>query len=64
MRVDTRDKRRERLQEIIEETSSAPRLASLLAASFSGKNECPGTNCSYIEQEGREDSSCEIFQRE
>ena len=47
----------ERLQGIAEGASSAPRLASSSAASFSGRNECPGTHWSLIEQE-REDSSC------
>ena len=32
----------ERLQGTAEDRSSAPRLASTLAASFPGKNECPG----------------------
>ena len=52
--------RGEKLQEIAEGTSSTPRLASLSAASFRGKNECPGTHFSLIEQEEREDSSCQI----
>ena len=34
--------------------SSAPRLASSSAALFPGRNECPGTHCSLIEQEERE----------
>ena len=46
-----------------ETASSAPRLASSSAASFSGRNECPGTHCSLIEQEEREDSSCQICHR-
>ena len=45
-RVDTRG---ERLQGIAEDASSAPCLASS-AASFPGRNECPGTHCSLIEQ--------------
>ena len=45
-RVDTRDERRETTRG----ASSAPRLASLLATSFPGRNECPGTHCSLIEQ--------------
>ena len=52
------DKRREwireigeRLQRIAEGASSAPRLASSSAVSFPGRNECPGTHCSLIEQE-------------
>ena len=40
-------------------TISAPRLASSAAASFPKRNECPGTHCSLIEQEEREDSSCQ-----
>ena len=54
--------RKERLQGIAEGASSAPRLASLSAASFPGRNECPGTHCSMIAQE-REDSSCQICHR-
>ena len=53
---------RERLQGIAKDASSAPRLASSSAASFPGRNECPGTHCSLIEQE-REDSSCQICHR-
>ena len=49
--MDTKDKRREKLQGIAEGASSAPRLASSSAASFPGRNECPGTHCSLIEQE-------------
>ena len=52
----------DRLQGIAEGASSAPRLASSSAASFPGRNECPGTHCSLIEQE-RENSSCQIYQR-
>ena len=48
--------REERLQGIAERTSSAPRLASSLAASSSGRNECPGTHCSLIELEKRENN--------
>ena len=55
--------REERVQEIAEGTSSAPRQASLSAASFPGRNECLGTHCSLIEQEEREDSSCQICHR-
>ena len=50
-----RDKRR--LQGIAEGANSAPRLASSSAASFPGRNECPGTHCSLIELEEREDGS-------
>ena len=46
--------RGERLQWIAEGASSAPHLASSLAASFPRRNECPGTHCSLIEQEERE----------
>ena len=53
-----REVRGERLQGIAEGASSAPRLASSSAASFPGRNECPGTHCSMIEQEERENSSC------
>ena len=49
-----REIRGERLQGIAEGASNAPCLASLSAASFPGRNECPGTHCSLIEQEGRE----------
>ena len=53
---------RERLQGIAEGARSAPHLASLSAVSYPGKNECPGTHCSLIEQE-REGSSCQICHR-
>ena len=53
-----REIRGERLQGIAEGASSAPRLASSSAAPFPRGNECPGTHCSLIEQEEREDSSC------
>ena len=53
------EKRRERLQGIVEDASSAPRLASSSAESLLGRNECPGTHGSFIEQEEREDSSCQ-----
>ena len=49
-----REIRGERLQGIAEGASSAPRLASSSAVSFPGRNECPGTHCSLIEQEERE----------
>ena len=51
--------RGKRLQGIAEDTSGAPRLASSSAAQFPGRNKCPGTHCSLIEQEEREDSSCQ-----
>ena len=54
-RVDMREKRR--LQRILEGTSSTTGLASSLAASFPGRNECTGTHCSLIEQEKKEDKS-------
>ena len=46
-----REIRGERLQGIAEGASSAPRLESSSAVSFPGRNECPGTHCSLIEQE-------------
>ena len=58
-----REIRGERIQGIAEGASSAPRLASSLAASFPGRNECPGTHCSLIEQEEREDSPYQIWHR-
>ena len=54
-----REIRKKRLQEIAEETSSAPRLASSSAESLPGRNECPGTHCNLIKQEERENSSCQ-----
>ena len=57
-----REVRGVRLQGIAKGASSAPHLASSSAASFPGRNECPGTHCSRIEQE-REDSSCQICHR-
>ena len=59
-----REIRGERLQEIAEGTSSALRLVSSLAASFPGKNECPGTHCSLIIQEEKEDSLCRVARTE
>ena len=58
-----REIRGERLQGIAEDASSAPRLASSSAVSFPGRNECPGTHCSLIEQEERENSPCQICHR-
>ena len=58
-----REIREERLQGIAEDASSVPCLASTSAASFPGRNECPGTHCSLIEQEERKDRSCQICQR-
>ena len=46
-----REMRGERQQGIAEGTSSAPHLASSSAASFPGRNECPGIHRSLIEQE-------------
>ena len=54
-----REIREERLQEIAERTSSAFRLASSSAELLPGRNECPGTHCSLIEQKKRENSSCQ-----
>ena len=54
----------ERLQGITEGTSSASRLANSSAASFPRKNECPETHCSLIEAKEREDSSCQICQKD
>ena len=54
-----REIRGETLQEVTESASSAPRLASSTTASFPRRNECPGTQCSLIEQKEREDSSCQ-----
>ena len=56
-----REIREERLQGIAEGTSSAPRLASSSAESFPMRNECPGTQCSLIEQEKKEDSFGQRF---
>ena len=58
-----REVRGERLQGIAEGVSSAPHLARSSAASFPGRNECPGTHCSPKEQKERENSSCQICQR-
>ena len=49
-----REIRGERLQGIAEDSSSAARLASSSAASFPGRNECPGTHCSLIKQERKQ----------
>ena len=48
-----REIRGQRLQEIAEGASSAPRLASSSAASFPRRNECAGYHCSLIKQEER-----------
>ena len=53
----------ERLQGIAEGASGVHRLASSSAVSFPGRNECPGTHCSLIEQEEKKDSSCQICHR-
>ena len=57
-----REIRGERLQGIAEGERSAPRLASSSVASFPGRNECPGTHCSLIEQEERKDSPARKFE--
>ena len=49
-----REIRGERLQQIAEGKSTAPRLASSLAALFPRRNKCLGTHCSLIVQEERE----------
>ena len=49
--------KRERLEGIAEDTSSAPRLASISAVLFPWRNECLGIHVSPIAQEKREDSS-------
>ena len=59
-----REIREEKLKGITEGMSSAPRLASSSAALFPEKNECLGTHCSLIEQENKEDSLCQICQRD
>ena len=51
-----RETRGERQQGVAEGARSALRLASLSAESFPERNECPGTHCSLIEQEERENS--------
>ena len=48
--------RGERIPGVAEGASSAPRLASSSGASLPGRNECPGSHCSLIEQEEREDT--------
>ena len=58
-----REIRGERLQGIAKGASSAPHLASLSAVLFPGRNEYLGTHCSLIEQKEREDSFCQICQR-
>ena len=58
-----REIRDKKLHGIAEGKSSDPRLASLSAASLPGRNEYPGIHCSLIEQQEREDGSCQIFQR-
>ena len=52
-----REIRGQRLQEIAEVTNSGSLLASSSAASFPGRNECPGTHFSLKEQEQIENSS-------
>ena len=53
-----------RLQGIAEGTSSATRQASSSVASFLVRNGCLSTYCSLTEEEEREDSSCQICQRD
>ena len=55
--------RGKRVQGIEEGKSSAPRMANSSAASFSGRNECPGIHYSLIVQEERKSNSCRISQR-
>ena len=40
--------------------NSTVHLASSSAALFTGRYQCPGTHCSLIEKEEREDSSCQV----
>ena len=54
---------RERLQGTAEDRSSASRLAISSAASFFKRNEYPGTHCSMIVKEEREDSYCQMCRR-
>ena len=54
-----REIRGKRLQGIAEKSSSTPRLASSSAESLPGRNKCPGTHCSLVEQEETENSSCQ-----
>ena len=49
----------ERLQGIAKGTSNAPLLASSSAPLFPRRNKCLQNHCSLIEQEEREDSSCQ-----
>ena len=61
-RVDTRDKRIKTTRDCGGRKQRSP-SGQLVSASFPGRNECPGTHCSLIEQEEREDSSCQICHR-
>ena len=54
-----RETREERLQGIAEGTSRAFLLASSSIESLPGRNVCPRTHCSLIEQEERENSFCQ-----
>ena len=56
--------RGETIQGIAEGASRASGLGRSLPPSFLGRNECPGTHCSLIEHEEREDSSCQICLRD
>ena len=55
-----REIRGEKLHGIAEGASSAPRLVSSSAAPLPGRNECPGTHCSVIEQEREARSATEF----
>ena len=57
-----REIRGERLQRNAEGTISASHLASSSAAPLLGRNQCPGTHCSLIEKEEREDRSAKEFE--
>ena len=52
-----REIRGDKLHGTAEGMSNAPCLASSSAASFPGRNEGPGTKCSTIAQEEKENSS-------
>ena len=51
----------ERLRGAAESSSSATSQANSSAASFPGRNESPGTHCSLIVEEKREDRCCQIY---
>ena len=56
-----REIRGKKLQDIAEGTSSASRLTTSSATSFPGRNECPGTHCSLIEQKERKNLRSEFL---